>query len=435
MLRKTLVLFFTAAIVFGLCTGCTNTGSEEPVITASGTLPPLTEASESTPAQQSRSIADLLQGTWAGTTDELYEAFSFSGNIVIFSAYDLDTPDKVHTSEAIFSVLDDKLVMYFEKTDYTNVMDLSLEDGTPVISVKYPEEDFARVYRKVDSAAPVPEASVPEVSPADNFAFLDDLWCIRGVFQKNSLIDVYDNDALKDLYDSYCLTFFEDGTFHYMGLFNNRGKYTLRQDGTYLLKTESVFTYDMTSSGLAEKEMENAGKKTYLITPLDENTLLWNEFDPLMGKPAADSTDYLFVRSGEDSPYLASRKATLNGSSESKTPSSGVSPATQPPAPTVPPATSVSSGMRNALQSAKDYLAVMPFSHSGLIEQLKFEGYTQSEATYAADNCGADWYDQAEESARRYLDIMSFSRQGLIDQLEYEGFTHDQAVHGVDAVY
>lgn len=96
---------------------------------------------------------------------------------------------------------------------------------------------------------------------------------------------------------------------------------------------------------------------------------------------------------------------------------------------------SVSSGKRNALRSAKDYLSVMPFSYSGLIDQLEYEGYSNSEATYAADNCGADWYEQAVKSAKQYLEVMAFSRSGLIDQLEYEGYTHDQAVYGVDKAY
>lgn len=94
-----------------------------------------------------------------------------------------------------------------------------------------------------------------------------------------------------------------------------------------------------------------------------------------------------------------------------------------------------SAGQRNALQSAKNYLATMPFSYKGLIEQLEYEGYSNSEATYAADNCGADWYEQAEKSAELYLQTMPFSRSDLIAQLEYEGFTHSQAVHGVDVAY
>lgn len=46
-----------------------------------------------------------------------------------------------------------------------------------------------------------------------------------------------------------------------------------------------------------------------------------------------------------------------------------------------------------------------------------------------------DWYEQAVKSAKQYLEVMAFSRSGLIDQLEYEGYTHDQAVYGVDKAY
>ena len=94
--------------------------------------------------------------------------------------------------------------------------------------------------------------------------------------------------------------------------------------------------------------------------------------------------------------------------------------------------TDATMGERNALESARQYLNSMAFSYSGLIEQLEYEGYSNSEATYAADNCGADWYEQAALSAKEYLNSMSFSRQGLIEQLEYEGFTYDQAVYGVE---
>ena len=95
----------------------------------------------------------------------------------------------------------------------------------------------------------------------------------------------------------------------------------------------------------------------------------------------------------------------------------------------------LSSGERNALVKAKDYLLVMPFSASGLKEQLEYEGYSSSEAEYAVDHCGADWYEQARKKAEDYLDIMSFSRTGLIEQLEYDGFTHSQAEYGVNQAY
>lgn len=82
--------------------------------------------------------------------------------------------------------------------------------------------------------------------------------------------------------------------------------------------------------------------------------------------------------------------------------------------------TGATMGERNALESALDYLDVLSFSYSGLIEQLEYEGYSTSEATYAADHCGADWYEQAALSAKEYLEIASFSRQSLIEQLEFE---------------
>lgn len=295
----------------------------------------------------------------------------------------------------------------------------------------------------------VPSASEPIVteSPtvepltAEGFEDLDDLWAVRGIFYKSNLIDIYDNDALRDLYDSYYLNFFEDGTFHYMGLFNYRGKYTRREDGTFLLKTESVFTYDMTSQGLVEKEATNSTPKPYLLTLLDENTFLLNDFDPIMGKASVDSTDYVFVRNGKESVYLSTNKAKINGSSEK--PSTSKNEPTNKYTPSVPESASkpsintgtVTAGKRNALQSAKNYLSVIPFSYSGLVEQLEFEGYSYSEATYAADNCGADWYEQAVKKAEDYLEVMAFSRSGLIEQLEFEGFTYDQAVYGVNKAY
>lgn len=68
-------------------------------------------------------------------------------------------------------------------------------------------------------------------------------------------------------------------------------------------------------------------------------------------------------------------------------------------------------GQKNALSSAKSYLSVMPFSYSGLIKQLEYEGYSKDEATYGADNCGADWNEQAAKSAKSYIETMSFSRK------------------------
>lgn len=91
-------------------------------------------------------------------------------------------------------------------------------------------------------------------------------------------------------------------------------------------------------------------------------------------------------------------------------------------------------GEKNALKKAQSYLNIMPFSYEGLIKQLEFEQYSHDEAVYGADNCGADWKEQAYQKALDYLDIMAFSRDGLIHQLEFEGFTSSQAEYAADKV-
>lgn len=93
----------------------------------------------------------------------------------------------------------------------------------------------------------------------------------------------------------------------------------------------------------------------------------------------------------------------------------------------------ITTGEKNALKKAKQYLAVSAFSHDGLIKQLEFEGYTTEEATYAADNVGADWNEQAAKKGKDYLAVSAFSRDGLIQQLEFEGFTTEQAEYGAQA--
>ena len=94
-----------------------------------------------------------------------------------------------------------------------------------------------------------------------------------------------------------------------------------------------------------------------------------------------------------------------------------------------------SMGEKMALESAKNYLQAMGFSRKGLIKQLEFEGYTTNEATYAVNNCGANWKEQAVRVAKNYLNTMPFSREGLIEQLEFEGFTNEEAVYGVNIAY
>ncbi|WP_274178107.1 Ltp family lipoprotein [Microbacterium plantarum] len=98
------------------------------------------------------------------------------------------------------------------------------------------------------------------------------------------------------------------------------------------------------------------------------------------------------------------------------------------------PAPVLSLGQRNAVDKAASYLSLMGFSRTGLITQLEFEGFTNEDATFGADNAGADWNAEAAEKAASYLDLMAFSRQGLYDQLAFEGFTSEQIEFGLAAI-
>ncbi|MCI8335102.1 MAG: zinc-ribbon domain-containing protein [Lachnospiraceae bacterium] len=89
-------------------------------------------------------------------------------------------------------------------------------------------------------------------------------------------------------------------------------------------------------------------------------------------------------------------------------------------------------GKAGAEARAESYLNSSAFSYTGLIEQLEYEGFSEAEAIFAADNCGADWNLQAVKKAESYLRSSAFSYSGLKDQLLYEGFTADEAQYGID---
>ena len=86
----------------------------------------------------------------------------------------------------------------------------------------------------------------------------------------------------------------------------------------------------------------------------------------------------------------------------------------------------------NAIETAESYLDYSAFSESGLVEQLKYEGYSAADSRFAVSRISVSWNEQAAKSAKSYLDYSSFSRSGLIEQLKYEGFTTHQATYGVN---
>lgn len=138
-----------------------------------------------------------------------------------------------------------------------------------------------------------------------------------------------------------------------------------------------------------------------------------NEFDNIV--------DNVVVNDKKEEEEQSNTNSTTSSSYSTTTPSTSSNAST--PSPTT--------GEKNALRSAREYLSFSAFSYTGLIHQLEYEGYSTEEATYAADNCNANWNEQAAKSAKEYLDMSSFSRQELINQLIYEGYTQEQAEYGV----
>jgi hypothetical protein len=90
-------------------------------------------------------------------------------------------------------------------------------------------------------------------------------------------------------------------------------------------------------------------------------------------------------------------------------------------------------GRDQAVRAARNYLQYQGFSLKGLIGQLKYEGYSTSDASYGASHSGANWMKEAAEAAKSYLRFQAFSRSGLVGQLEYDGFTPSQALYGARA--
>ena len=113
-----------------------------------------------------------------------------------------------------------------------------------------------------------------------------------------------------------------------------------------------------------------------------------------------------------------------------------IKPSVKPsPSPSVKPVVKKETlSQKNAVKAAENYIKIMPFSREGLIKQLKYEGYSTSDATYAVDKLKIDYNKQALKAAETYLDMMAFSRSGLIKQLKYEGYTTKQATYAVDKI-
>lgn len=166
------------------------------------------------------------------------------------------------------------------------------------------------------------------------------------------------------------------------------------------------------------KENGSLVTTTFLSSYMNMPVLWLEDYEPLNDDELAKQFNDIWCSNNpETSTSQSSSSSKTEDPVESQTP---------------PVQNTATTGEKNALKKAKSYLEYSAFSRDGLIGQLEFEGYTNSEATYGADNVGADWNEQAIKKAGQYLEYSAFSYTGLVEQLEFEKFTHEQAVYGVD---
>ena len=89
---------------------------------------------------------------------------------------------------------------------------------------------------------------------------------------------------------------------------------------------------------------------------------------------------------------------------------------------------------RNAIEKAKDYIRVLDFSKTGLIDQLEFEGFSEEDSKFAVDHIEVDWNEECYKKAESYMKLMNYSEQGLRDQLDFEGFTQSEIDYAVNKI-
>lgn len=106
--------------------------------------------------------------------------------------------------------------------------------------------------------------------------------------------------------------------------------------------------------------------------------------------------------------------------------------ATEPPAVTE---AEIPEEYRAAVQSAQDLLSYLSLGPVSLQEWLmKYEGYTEEEAAYAVQHCGADWKEQALIAAELDLDSENygFGPKSLREGLRRDGFTTGQIAYAME---
>ena len=96
---------------------------------------------------------------------------------------------------------------------------------------------------------------------------------------------------------------------------------------------------------------------------------------------------------------------------------------------------SETTALENAIESAEEYNKVLAYSKKGIIEKLKYEGFSEDIAECAVKSINANWKENCVRSAHSYLEIISYSKEELIHQLDYVGFTAEEIDYAMNQIY
>lgn len=84
---------------------------------------------------------------------------------------------------------------------------------------------------------------------------------------------------------------------------------------------------------------------------------------------------------------------------------------------------------QEAAQIVSQWLEEDALSRDYIIYELTDDGFSRDAAIYAADNAGADWYDQAMRAAEEYLAEGQHTWEEIEAMLKQKRFTYAQILH------
>lgn len=100
-----------------------------------------------------------------------------------------------------------------------------------------------------------------------------------------------------------------------------------------------------------------------------------------------------------------------------------------------PKPTPVKTEEEKALDMAKWYLAdskgTVFFSYGGMVDLIELNGFSHEAAVYAADNCGADWYEMVWGELNAFWSPEGFDPQDAISNLQLRGFSYEETIYAV----